>query len=129
MADKLDNLKKAKGFDKLPGNINKDGRPVGTKNRSTILKKWIEVNVKIRGKANPYLEDVTGTVEDEIVLALITKARGGDVQAIKEVYDTLYGKIQENQRIEGIPQSINITVDSSQTGETLKKLRDGTKIN
>jgi hypothetical protein len=108
---------------------NPKGKPVGTKNRSTILKKWVKVKVKIRGKANPYLEDITGTVEDEIVLALITKARGGDVQAIKEVYDTLYGKIQENQRIEGIPQSINITVDSSQTGETLKKLRDGTKIN
>jgi hypothetical protein len=107
MADKLDNLKKAKGFDKLPGNINKDGRPVGTKNRSTILKKWIEVNVKIKDKSNPTLREIDGTVEDQIILALIAKARSGDVQAIKEINDTLYGKIIDKQEIKG---DINTTI-------------------
>lgn len=99
MPDKLDNLKKAKGFDKLPGNINKDGRPVGAKNRSTILKKWIEINAKLK---NPVTgKEELGTVEDKVNLALITKALAGDVQAIKEINDTLYGKIPNKDELTG----------------------------
>jgi len=80
---------------------NPKGKPKGTRNRSTILKKWIKVRVKIKDKANPSLKEVRGTVEDEIVLALISKARSGDVQAIKEIMDTLYGKIPDKQQIGG----------------------------
>ena len=87
-----DNIKDH-SFDKHPENIGH--KPKGAKNRSTILKKWIEVAVKIKDKSNPLLKEVTGTVEDQIILALITKARLGDVQAIKEINDTLYGKIIE----------------------------------
>jgi hypothetical protein len=72
---------------------NPKGKPVGTKNRSTILKKWIEVAVKIKEKGNPTGKEINGTVEDQINLALLYKAMAGDVQAIKEVNDTLYGKI------------------------------------
>jgi hypothetical protein len=91
---------------------NPDGRPVGTKNRSTILKKWIEVNVKIKDKSNPTLKEIDGTVEDQIILALIAKARSGDVQAIKEINDTLYGKIVENQRIDlNIPSLPKVIIE------------------
>jgi hypothetical protein len=74
---------------------NPKGKPKGTKNRATILKKWIKVKVKIKDKSNPLLREITGTVEDEIILALIHKGRSGDVQAIKEINDTLYGKIHD----------------------------------
>ena len=37
-----------KGFDKRPENINREGRPVGSKNRNTILKKWIELTTKLK---------------------------------------------------------------------------------
>ena len=77
------------------------GKPKGTKNRSTILKKWIKVRVKIKDKANPLLKEVSGTVEDEIMLALIHEARSGNVQAIKEINDTLYGKIPDKNEITG----------------------------
>lgn len=109
MANKLDNLKKAKGFDKLPDNINKNGRPIGAKNRSTILKKWIEITAKLK---NPVTgKEESGTVEDKVNLALITKALAGDVQAIKEINDTLYGKIQDNQKIElNIPTLPKVTI-------------------
>jgi hypothetical protein len=91
---------------------NPDGRPIGTKNRSTILKKWIEVNVKIKDKSNPTLKEIDGTVEDQIILALIAKARSGDVQAIKEINDTLYGKIVENQRIDlNIPSLPKVIIE------------------
>lgn len=72
---------------------NPTGRPIGAKGRSTILKKWIEITVKIKGKSNPSEQEVSGTVEDQINLALIYKALDGDVQAIKEINDTLYGKL------------------------------------
>lgn len=77
---------------------NPDGRPIGAKNRSTILKKWIEINAKLKNPGTG--KDEIGTVEDNVNLALITKALAGDVQAIKEINDTLYGKITEKQAIE-----------------------------
>jgi len=80
---------------------NPKGKPKGTKNRSTILKKWIKVRVTIQDKANPSLKTVHGTVEDEIMLALINRARKGDVQAIKEINDTLYGKIPNYEILAG----------------------------
>ena len=77
---------------------NPKGKPVGTKNRSTLLKKWIEVNAKVK---NPITKETeSGTVEDMIVIALLNKAMQGDIQAIKEINDTLYGKIVDNQKID-----------------------------
>jgi len=77
---------------------NPNGRPKGVKNRSTLLKKWIEVNAKVK---NPVTKkEEFGTVEDLITIALISKAIAGDIQAIKEINDTLYGKLQDSQKID-----------------------------
>jgi hypothetical protein len=78
------------------------GHPKGVKNRSTLLKKWIKVRVQIKDKNNPTLKEIAGTVEDQVVLALMNKAVKGDIQAIKEINDTLYGKIQEKTEITGV---------------------------
>ncbi len=77
---------------------NPNGRPVGAKNRSTILKKWIEIAAKIEHPETS--EELDGIIEDKIQLALITKALAGDVQAIKEINDTLYGKIPDKSETE-----------------------------
>ena len=88
---------------------NPAGRPVGSKNRSTLLRKWLEVPAKI---INPETKEETiGTVEDRIIMALITKAAKGDVIAMKEIQDTIYGKI---------PQKIDATIGSSK--EDLKNI-------
>lgn len=85
-----------------PGEVrNPKGKPKGTKNRSTILKKWMKVKVLIKDKSNPLLKDIKGTVEDQINLALINKAMKGDVSAIKEINDTLYGKISDKTELTG----------------------------
>jgi len=68
---------------------NPNGRPKGSKNRSTIAKKWLEVNQNLK---NP----ITGTEEtmsqeDLMTLALIKKARDGDVNAYKALMDSGYG--------------------------------------
>ena len=71
---------------------NPKGRPKGSKNRSTLLGKWLNVKVKVKHPA-PGKGEVPGIVEDEVILALIQKASLGDVAAIKEVLDSRYGKI------------------------------------
>ena len=74
------------------------GRPKGSKNRSTILKKWLTAELDI---VNPITKDKQrGTVEDEVMLALITQARKGDIGAIKEVLDTMYGKLASNVHVD-----------------------------
>jgi hypothetical protein len=76
------------------------GRKKGSKNRSTVLKKWLSVKREIKAEENPKGEIVKGTVEDEIVLALIQKAAGGDVAAIKEIQDTMYGKLAQGLKFD-----------------------------
>jgi hypothetical protein len=77
---------------------NPSGRPKGAKNRSTILKKWIETQVEFSDAATGIKG--TGTIEDQIALALIGKAIKGDVMAAKEILDSVYGKIRNEEREE-----------------------------
>jgi hypothetical protein len=89
---------------------NPNGRGKGVKNRSTILKKWIEVAAKIK---HPETEqDMPGTFEDKVVMALVTKALAGDVPAIKEIMDTLYGKLTDKTDITSDGDRINVTFSS-----------------
>ena len=75
MADKLDNLTPFP-----PGNnANPNGRPKGSKNRSTIARKWLEVMQDTKNPITGELEKLSQ--EDLITLAMIHKARKGDVGA------------------------------------------------
>jgi hypothetical protein len=68
---------------------NPAGRPKGAKNRSTIARKWLEVNQSLK---NPLTgEQETMSQEDLMTLALIKKAREGDVTAYKALMDSGYG--------------------------------------
>lgn len=85
MADKLDNLKP---FEKGESG-NPNGRPKGAKNRSTIARYWLEVNQNLK---NPLTGDTeTMSQEDLMTLALIKKAREGDVAAYRALMDSGYG--------------------------------------
>lgn len=79
---------KLKPFEKgTTGNPN--GRPKGSKNRSTIARYWLEVNQDLK---NPLTGDTeTMSQEDLMTLALIKKAREGDVNAYKALMDSGYG--------------------------------------
>lgn len=76
---------------------NPSGRTKGSLNRSTLLRKWLSVRRQIDADKNPKEKEVRGTVEDEVVLALIYKALEGDVSAIREIQDSLHGKILERR--------------------------------
>jgi hypothetical protein len=68
---------------------NPNGRPKGSRNRSTIARRWLEVNQKLK---NPLTsEEETMSQEDLMTLALIKKAREGDVNAYKALMDSGYG--------------------------------------
>jgi hypothetical protein len=77
-----------KPFDKGESG-NPAGRPKGSKNRSTIARQWLEVNQSLK---NPLTgEQETMSQEDLMTLALIKKAREGDVTAYKALMDSGYG--------------------------------------
>lgn len=68
---------------------NPNGRPKGSKNRSTIAKKWLQAMQEAK---NPLtLESEELSQEDLITLALLKKAAEGDVNAYKALMDSGYG--------------------------------------
>lgn len=75
---------------------NPSGREKGSKNRSTILKKWIESDCNITDPSTG--KEIAVTIEDKIALALIGKAINGDIAAIREVYDSIYGKLEQGNK-------------------------------
>jgi hypothetical protein len=91
---------------------NPAGKPKGTRNRSTIVREWLEVQQSVK---NP----ITGEQEvleqqDIMTLALIKKAREGDVNAFRELMDSAHGK-QTNQ-IEGSMQLTGLKVEVVDSG-------------
>ena len=84
---------------------NPNGRPKGAKNRSTIARHWLEINQKLK---NPITGDSeTMSQEDLMTLALIKKAREGDVTAYKALMDSGYGA--PLQQIEQQQTSIDLS--------------------
>ena len=67
-----------------------NGRPKGSKNRSTIAKKWLSVEQNLKNPLTSELEDMSQ--EDLMTLALIKKAREGDTQAYQKLMDSAYGQ-------------------------------------
>ena len=72
---------------------NPKGRPKGAKNRSTIARKWLDVMQKGIDPINQ--EEKILSQEDYMCLALLKKARQGDVQAAKLLWDSAYGQAKE----------------------------------
>jgi hypothetical protein len=91
---------------------NPNGRPKGARGRSTIVREWLEVQQSVK---NP----ITGETQlleqqDIMTLALIKKAREGDVNAYRELMDSAHGK-QTNQ-IEGSMQLTGLQVQIVDNG-------------
>ena len=103
---KEDNLKAAweKGESGNPA-----GRPKGSRNRSTIARQWLEVSQKLK---NPLTgQDEVMSQEDLMTLALIKKAREGDVNAYKALLDSGYGA--PIQQIDTAVQPIQVQINKS----------------
>jgi uncharacterized protein YjiS (DUF1127 family) len=97
---------------------NPNGRPKGAKNRSTIARYWLEVNQNLK---NPLTgESETMSQEDLMTLALIKKAREGDVNAYKALMDSGYGA--PIQQIEQTQTNVDL---SELTTDEIKDLLKG----
>ena len=75
---------------------NPKGRPKGSRNRSTIAKKWLTANHKVKNSLTG--KDELLSIEDAITLSQIRKAiEDGDVQSYKALMDSAFGGvIQQN---------------------------------
>ena len=97
---------------------NPNGRPKGSKNRSTIARHWLQVNQNLK---NPLTgQEETMSQEDLMTLALIKKAREGDVNAYKALMDSGYGA--PVQQIEQTNTDIDL---SGMSTDELKELLKG----
>ncbi len=76
---------------------NPNGRPKGSLNRSTIAKKWLEVMQDSKNPISGELEKLSQA--DLMTLALIHKARKGDVSAYKQLMDSAFGLPQQNVNV------------------------------
>jgi hypothetical protein len=91
---------------------NPNGRPKGSKNRSTIAKEFAAIvtgGLNVKGDTDPNM-----TAEELMIATLWRKAFDGDITAIKEIQDTLYGKLTD-KTIEVKPE----TMDADFTAEVL----------
>lgn len=96
-----------------PGvSLNPDGKAPGTKDRSTVFKRWLALQQTITDPETAVNE--VGTVEDALALALIQKGRTGDVQACREVFDSTYGKISDKTELTGKDGGAIAVVDVEQ---------------
>ena len=67
----------------------KNGRPKGSRNRSTIARLWLETTQKAKNPITGVEE--TLSQEDLGTLAMVKKMRDGDVTAYKALMDSGYG--------------------------------------
>jgi len=106
---------------------NPKGRPKGSKNRSSIVKNWMEAEQKLKNPISGELEMLSQ--EDAGTLALIHKMRQGDVSAYRALMDSLYGAVRQTMELSQAEQPIfkqldidvisnNGTEEDSETTET-----------
>lgn len=76
---------------------NPDGKKKGTRNLSTILKEYLELEVEIENEKG---EKVKVENQDLIIAQLIRKAaKDGDLKAIEQILDRMEGKPIQKQEI------------------------------
>ena len=90
-----DNLEKHRVSWKPGQSGNPKGKTKGTRNRATILKEFLAIKLKKDPVNKEFVLPEGITLEQSIALSLIQKARSGDVFAIREIYDTIYGKLTD----------------------------------
>jgi len=92
---------------------NPNGRPKGAKGRATIARYWLEVNQNLKNPITGEQENMSQ--EDLMTLALIKKARDGDVNAYKALMDSGYGAPLQQIEQTNIEQPLfpDVTTDDS----------------
>lgn len=101
---------------------NPNGRPKGSRNRSTVAKEWLEMQEKV---LNPISKkDELLQQQDIMTLALIKKARTGDVSAYKELMDSAYGKAIQQTDITTGGEKINQPLSKEEIAQAREQLNN-----
>ena len=87
---------------------NPNGRPKGSLNSKTILNKFLALEQQVKNPITGEFENMS--VYELMSLAIIAKARKGDLQAYKEILDRLEGKAQQK-------------IDHTTDGEKINKIQ------
>ena len=77
---------------------NPNGRPKGTKNRTTLVRELLEMESTFNNPLTEQSEKLS--YAEQIIIAQIAEARKGNVQAFKELMDSAYGKIKDVHQFE-----------------------------
>lgn len=103
------------------------GNPAGYKkgvpNRGTLLRRLLKLNHKIDDPLSEG-ETITVTVKEAMTWGIIGKAMAGDVNAYKEIMDTLHGKIAEKVEVKDTSDPLTKLTDEELT-EELRKFTNG----
>lgn len=79
------------------------GRPKGSRNRSTVIREFLEANTR---EKNPYTNEEM-TVLQKMTLSIIAKAMKGDVMAYNALMDNTFGKLKDKIEVENIADENN----------------------
>ena len=87
---------------------NPNGRPKGSRNRSTIARKWLEVCTKV---TNPITGDEESlSLEDQMTIVQIIKAiQDKDTVAYKNIMDSAHGAPTQHNSIDANITSEDVT--------------------
>jgi hypothetical protein len=98
----------------------------GVPNRATVLQKYLKQKIKFPNKNQKgekvfetLDEDISITAEEGVMLSLIAEAMRGNVTAIREIQDTVHGKIKEESDI-NISGGLDVNIQSA-----IDKIYDG----
>lgn len=76
---------------------NPSGYPVGVPNRSTVARRFLQKEIYYKDPSTG--EHVLGTIEENMVLAMMAAATNGDVNAYREIMDSVYGKLTDKSEV------------------------------
>lgn len=100
---------------------NPSGRPKGSRNRSTIVREWLETKLN---KINPITGNLeTLDIQDHMVIAMIGKALDGDINAFKELFDSGHGKITDRIQTEHKTE-LDIDLSKEEARKIITKLKE-----
>lgn len=99
---------------------NPKGKAKGIQNASTIARRWAETEQDTK---NPLTgRDERLTQADLMTLAQIKNARGGDLNAYREIMDRAYGKVTDESKVT-IDASVQTDTDDELKGMTRAEIR------
>lgn len=107
-----------------PGHKMAKGRPKGALSLKERLDKYVDLPTKVVMPDGTITEK---SVMDSIVLALLGKARKGDLGAAKEILDRYYGKQTEKMELtgkDGQPLAIEHSIGLSEAQRRLRAIID-----